>query len=159
MEKKNYKAELKKTEKGTYIIKMSEFYGTGYTGQEAEVSEEVLDYLIAQKRHEKKKELDDYRNRSAYSFDENSAGEIWGQYESSAEEKYFNKLENDLVGKAMNELDEVSLRRFNLYYAAEYKLKEIAEMENVSITAVYYNIKSTTKRLQKIMCRINNKNL
>ena len=34
MEKKNYKAELKKTERGTYIIKMSEFYGTGYTGQE-----------------------------------------------------------------------------------------------------------------------------
>ncbi len=148
MAKKNYKAELKKTERGTYKIKMSEFYGTGYIGQEAEVSEEVLDYLIAQKRHEKKKELDDYRNRSAYSFDENSA-----------EEKYFNKLENDLVGKAMNELDEVSLRRFYLYYAAEYKLKEIAEMENVSITAVYYNIKSTTKRLQKIMCRINNKNL
>lgn len=55
MEKKNYKAELKKTERGTYIIKMSEFYGTGYTGQEAEVSEEVLDYLIAQKRHEKRK--------------------------------------------------------------------------------------------------------
>ena len=53
---------------------------------------------------------------------------------------------------AMRELDEVSIKRFYLYYAVGMKLKEIALMENVSIAAVHYNIKNTADRLRKIMC-------
>lgn len=46
MLKKDYKADLAKTTRGTYIIKVSEFYGTDFVGPEqVEVTEEVLDYL------------------------------------------------------------------------------------------------------------------
>lgn len=52
-------------------IKVSEFYGTDFVGPEqVEVTEEVLDYLISQKRIEKKKEVDDYRNTAAFGFDD-----------------------------------------------------------------------------------------
>ena len=71
MLKKDYKADLAKTTRGTYIIKVSEFYGTDFVGPEqVEVTEEVLDYLIAQKRIEKKKEVEDYRNTAAFGFDD-----------------------------------------------------------------------------------------
>ncbi len=153
MLKKDYKAALTKTAKGTYIIKVSEFYGTDFVGPEqVEVTEEVLDYLISQKRIEKKKEVDDYRNTAAFGFDDVEAAEMLGIFECSVEEKYFFKLEAEALYMAMRELDEVSIKRFYLYYAVGMKLKEIALMENVSITAVHYNIKNTADRLRKIMC-------
>lgn len=153
MLKKDYKADLAKTARGTYIIKVSEFYGTDFVGPEqVEVTEEVLDYLISQKRIEKKKEVDDYRNTAAFGFDDVEAAEMLGIFERSVEEKYFFKLEAEALYMAMRELDEVSIKRFYLYYAVGMKLKEIALMENVSITAVHYNIKNTADRLRKIMC-------
>ncbi len=154
MFKKDYKADLTKTTRGTYIIKVSEFYGTDFVGPEqVEVTEEVLDYLIAQKRIEKKKEVDDYRNIAAFGFDDVEAAEMLGIYEHSVEEKFFFKLEAEALYMAMRELDEVSVRRFYLYYAVGMKLKEIALMENVSVTAVHYNIKNTADKLRKIMCK------
>lgn len=154
MFKKDYKADLTKTTRGTYIIKVSEFYGTDFVGPEqVEVTEEVLDYLIAQKRIEKKKEIEDYRNTAAFGFDDVEAAEMLGIFERSVEEKYFFKLEAEALYMAMRELDEVSIKRFYLYYAVGMKLKEIALMEDVSITAVHYNIKNTADKLRKIMCR------
>lgn len=153
MLKKDYKADLTKTATGTYIVKVSEFYGTDFVGPEqVEVTEEVLDYLISQKRIEKKKEVDDYRNIAAFGFDDVEAAEMLGIFERYVEEKYFFKLEAEALYMAMRELDEVSIKRFYLYYAVGMKLKEIALMENVSITAVHYNIKNTVDRLRKIMC-------
>lgn len=154
MFKKDYKADLTKTTRGTYIIKVSEFYGTDFVGPEqVEVTEEVLDYFIAQKRIEKKKEIEDYRNTAAFGFDDVEAAEMLGIFERSVEEKYFFKLEAEALYMAMRELDEVSIKRFYLYYAVGMKLKEIALMEDVSITAVHYNIKNTADKLRKIMCR------
>lgn len=158
MLKKDYKADLAKTERGTYVIKVSEFYGTDFVGPEqVEVTEEVLDYLIAQKRIEKKKEVEEYRNTVAFGFDDTEAAEMLGIFERSVEEKYFFKLEAEALYMAMRELDEVSIKRFYLYYAVGMKLKEIALMEDVSITAVHYNIKNTADKLRKIMCRNANK--
>lgn len=158
MLKKDYKADLAKTARGTYIIKVSEFYGTDFVGpKQVEVTEDVLDYLISQKRIEKKKEVDDYRNTAAFGLDDVEVAEMLGIFERSVEEKYFFKLEAEALYMAMRELDEVSIKRFYLYYAVGMKLKEIALMENVSITAVHYNIKNTADRLRKIMCNNANK--
>lgn len=152
MLKKDYKADLAKTASGTYIIKVSEFYGTDFVGPEqVEVTEDVLDYLIAQKRFEKKKEVEDYRNTAAFGFDDVEAAEMLGIFEPSVEEKFYFKLEVEALYMAMRELDEVSIKRFYLYYAVGMKLKEIALMENVSVTAVHYNIKNTAEKLRKLM--------
>ncbi len=154
MLKKDYKAGLVKTEKGTYIIKLSEFYGEDFVGAEnVEVTEDVLDYIIAQKRVEKRKEIENYRKLAAFGFDDVEAAERLGKYESSVEEKYFSQLEIDALYMAMAEIDEVSIRRFYLYYAAGMKLKDIASMDDVSIAAVHYNIKNTAEKLRMIMCK------
>lgn len=152
MLKKDYKADLEKTAAGTYIIRVSEFYGTDFVGPEqVEVTEEVLDYLIAQKRVEKKKEVDDYRNTVAFGFDDVEAAEMLGIFERSVEEKFFFKLEAEALYMAMRELDEVSIKRFYLYYVIGLTLKNIADREKVSTTAVHYNIKNTAEKLRKIL--------
>ena len=43
MFKKDYKADLTKTTRGTYIIKVSEFYGTDFVGPE---QVEVTEYVV-----------------------------------------------------------------------------------------------------------------
>ena len=69
---KNTKINETKTENGTYIIRMADFY-PGYNGEtefQKKVSREVYEYLRSEKRREyREKSLDNYW-RTSFRFDE-----------------------------------------------------------------------------------------
>ena len=154
---KDYKAALTKTDKGTYIIKVSDFYkeNCGYQDY-IEVSEELLDYLIAQRRAEKRMAVKDYRNLVAFNYDDEKMAEMCGKYTESPDDIYIRNLENQELLDALHQLDEATEKRFWLYYGEKLKLKEIAEIEGVSAAAIYYSLKNALEKLRKIMSKSTN---
>lgn len=152
MLKKDYKAELNKTESGKYVIKVSDFYKESCNNDEfVEVSEEVLDYLIEQRRLEKKCAMRDYRHLAAFELKEVEIGELCGIVSESVEETVMRNYEVKKLYKAIETLDNDSRKRFFLYYEYCHTLKEIAKTERVDRTTVGRRLERTLATLRKIL--------
>lgn len=152
MVKKDLMAFVAKVEDGKKFIRISDFYESNCTGEEfVAVSDEVLETLVTMKREEKRREEYDYRHLTAFGYDDTKASELLGITEVSPEQQFIKKAEIEDMKQAMKKLDKVSRRRFYEYYALGMKLWEIAEKDNVSETAVFYNIQNTLKKLRRWM--------
>lgn len=152
MVKKDLMAFVAKVEDGKKFIRISDFYENNCTGEElVAVSDEVLETLVAMKREEKRKAEDDYRHLTAFGFDDTKASELLGITENSPEQNFFKRAQIEDMKLAMKKLNETSRRRFYRYYALGMTLKQIAERDDVSEAAVFYNIQSTVKKLRRWM--------
>ena len=157
MKKKDYKALTPKTEAGTYIIRISDYYANNCSKQKyAEVSEEVIDYLIFKRREEKRLNERDYRTFTPFGFDEIETGEMCAVFSESAAEEYFSLELERTLKTAMQAISPSFRRRFYLYYVAGLTLEQVAKIEKVSHTAVLKSLKSSTKVLKEVLCNDTN---
>ena len=141
-----------KTNSETVVIKMSDFYPDNVGGEEfCEVSREVYDYLIAEKRKEKRVLRKDWLHVSKYPFDEKLMGEMDGIYEQSADDIMSAALKDRALYKAIKALDPVFRRRLVLYYFEEKSNKEIAEIEDITPSAVTQSLNAAIEMLGNLL--------
>lgn len=157
MNKKDYKALTPKTDKGTYIIRISDYYPNNCSEQKyAEVSEEVIDYLIFKKREEKNMKEKDYRTLTSFGFDEVETGEMCAVFSVSAAEDYFSLELTRALKMAMQAISPSFRKRFYLYYVVGLTLEQVAKTEKVSHTAVLKSLRSSTEILRDVLCNNTN---
>lgn len=145
-------ARYEKTESGLYLVHLSEFYdGIAPNQEPVAIEESVLLTLIQFKRDEKKHEMQDYRHRTPFYFDELLTASIDDIKEPSAAEIYHRDQQSAELESALNTLKPVIKRRVCLMYFEKYTQEQIANMENVSQGAVQKSIARALKALRRLL--------
>lgn len=145
-------ARYERNAAGLYLVHLSEFYDEVDPNQEPEaVEESVLLTLIQFKREEKKREMQDYRHRVNFGFDEVLAAALDGIREPSAADTYENECFSARVEAALDMLNPVAKRRVCLLYFEKYTQEQIAKMEHVTQGAVQKSIAAALKALRKFL--------
>ncbi|MCM1059852.1 MAG: hypothetical protein NC452_06125 [Eubacterium sp.] len=135
-----------KCEENKNIIRLSDYYPNNCSEQEyVEVSDEILEAYKSFDETDKRLHNWDRNHRKKMSFDEIYLGEV---LEINTESH-----ENTVIGKIAVEnfaelCGETVFRRSIKYYLFKKTLNDIAEEEQVSISAVYKSIKT----LENILC-------
>ncbi len=149
---KKTKIHIVETEAGTYIIRLIDFY-PGHKGEQQfeEVSKELLDYLIAEKRRENREFRQDWLHISKFPFDEILMGEMDGIIEQGADEVMMNNIRKKALFEAFKKLDTVLQRRLFMHYFQEKSKKEISDIEGISRSAVTQSINAGIEQLREII--------
>lgn len=150
MVKKDIMAFVAKVENGKMFIRISDFYENNCTGQEfAEVSEAVLETLVAMKREQKRVKEEDYRHLASFGFDDVKTSELAGKTAGSPEEIYLIEAEAKRVREALNVLPSDIRRRVCMYFYDGMTTRQIAKAEGISHNAVAKSIRTALKVLKK----------
>lgn len=145
-------ARYERNAAGLYLVYLSEFYDDIDPNQEPEaVEESVLLTLIQFRREEKKREMQDYRHRVNFSFDEVLAAALDGIREPSAADAYERECFSARLEAALDKLHPVAKRRVCLLYFEKYTQEQIADMEHVTQSAVQKSIAAALKALRKLL--------
>lgn len=145
-------ARYERNAAGLYLIHLSEFYDEVDPNRELEaVEESVLLTLIQFKREEKKREMQDYRHRASFGFDEVLAAALDGIREPSAADTYENECFSARLEAALNTLSPIAKRRVCLHYFEKNTQEQIAEIEHVTQGAVQKSIAAALKALRKFL--------
>lgn len=143
---KNNNTNSIKSEEKKNIIRLSDYYPNNCSEQEyVEVSNEVLEAYKVFGRENNKQTVSDYRHIAPIGFDENIFGEMFGAYEASIDENVINQLWFEQLLKPYGE---IILKRAVLYFIDGLSTREIAEIDDVSHTAVVKSI-SLVKNIVK----------
>ena len=145
-------ARYEKTVSGLYVVHLSEFYdGISPNQEPVAVEESVLLTLLQFKRDEKKLEMQDYRHRTPFYFDEFLTASIEGIKEPSAADVFLRDQQSAELESALNTLNPAIKRRVCLMYFEKYTQEQIANMENVSQGAVQKSIAGALKVLRRLL--------
>lgn len=139
--------------KAKEIIRIStaKFYGKSFSGAEyVDVSREVYEYLVAQKREEKQIEMFLYRHTAAFNYDDEKMAGICGKFQRSSEDEYMEKLDFVRFCKAFKALSEKHQRRLYMYFYLGLTYVCIGEQENTSEAAIRLSIKTALKKFHKL---------
>lgn len=152
MIKKDYKADYEKTDKGTYLIKMSDFYSDYKDEQEyIEVSEEVIDFLGECKRKDERYRDWIRRHRSGLRYDDEEFISKKGLYcESISNEKEAEIF----LEQALSKCSEKIIRRAKMYFLYGLSISDISKME----TVCYTSVKGSIEKAENILCEITKEN-
>ena len=134
------------------IIRMSDFYPDHIGEKEfCEVSKEVYECLVKEKRAWKSKIRQQERYEYCSNIDENKLGEMCGVYSESAESIV---MRNELlrsVYEAMDMINHDFSRRFYLKAVLGRSVSEIARSEGISQPAVSLSINKAERMIKKIL--------
>ncbi len=153
-EKEELKIKYTKTPTGN-LIRVADYYPNPCGTEEyVEVSDAVLEYLAKCQSCSYREHSSDTRNIHPFAFDETLTGEVYGIFEQGADEAYWKRIQAYLLYAAMQKISPQKARRFYLYYAVNLTAKEIAAMEGVSKMAVSKSIRTTRKRLRRLLSEL-----
>lgn len=137
--------------KETVRINTAKFYGKNFLGAEdVEVSREVYEYLVAQKKEEKRVEMFLYRHTAAFNYDDEKMAGICGKFRQSLEDEYFEGLDYKKFCMAFNALSEKHQRRLYMYFYCGFTYDRIGERENTSEAAIRLSLKTALKKFHKL---------
>ena len=122
-------------------INLRDFY-PWYTSDEfVEVSDEIADELLADKRYQKAHRRRVYRNKAQYSLDAGDGIENEACYINlSPHEIHERQIMRCRLCRALNSLPETQGRRIDAHYILGMSQKDIAEAEGVSNGSVCVSI-------------------
>ncbi len=136
---KNNNVNSAKCEEKKNIICLSDYYPNNCSAQEyVEVSDEVLEAYEMFHRESNKQTVSDYRHINPIGFDENIFGEMFGAFETSIDNMVIDQIWFEQLIKPYGE---IVFKRATLYFIDGLSTREIAEIDNVSHTAVVKSIR------------------
>lgn len=137
---KNNNVSSTKCEENKNIIRISDYYPNNCSEQEyVEVSKEILDAYKSFDETDKKLHNWDRNHIKKIFFDETYFGEFLEICTESHEDAVIGKM---AVESLVSLCGKTVFRRSIQYYLFKKTLKDIAEEENVSISAIYKSIKT-----------------
>ncbi len=137
--------------KETVRISTAMFYGKSFSGAEyVEVSREVYNYLVTQKRKEKRAEMRHYRHIAAFGYNDEKMAGMCGKFQQSLEDEYIEELDYKKFCAAFKALFEKHRKRLYLYFYCGLTYERIGERENTSEAAIRSSLKTALKKFHEL---------
>lgn len=135
-------------------IKIKDLYPFVTEDTVVEVSKEVAEFIESERKKEKASREKIRRNKAYYSLDRNDGIEFNNLKYFGAKENIFEEELKISLKECLGKLPDKQKRRIIAYYFNGYTLKEIGEIEDVSVQAISKSIQKGIKRMQNLMnCR------
>ena len=134
-------------------INLKDYYYWYTQDEYIDVSDEVAEELLADKRYQKNNERQMYRYNAHYTLDANNGIESSAiiDYDNSPERIIENSERFCDLCRALNSLPEVQGRRVEAHYILGKSQTEIAESEGVCISSVNESITRGLKAMKKYL--------